>query len=70
MNRLAYIKQWSFFIETHAAIDEWLGDVIGLFWFEKCILGLFLYDIGHSRQFGIVFWNIGIGIWRDEEKGK
>lgn len=56
------------FIETHAAIDEWLGEAVGLFWHERCILGVFFVsNPRRSRQFGIVILNIGIGIWRDED---
>lgn len=55
--------RWELYIETHAARDEYVGEAVGFFWMEKCILGF--HKAYKLPIYAVVVWNICIGIWKD-----
>jgi len=53
-----------FFIETNAAIDDYVGQAVGVFLPNGfCLLGLLTYP----GQVGIIFLNVCAGFWQPED---
>ena len=49
------------FLDTKPAPDEYLGDAIGCFVFDYCLIGLFVHR--RARMYGFILFNHALGIW-------
>jgi hypothetical protein len=53
------------FKDKNPAVDEYVGESIGLFIGVFCLLGL--WKNKYSDQFGVVLFNHAFGVWLEEQ---